>query len=181
MSMPPEITPEARRSKVASSLTAFLEAIHCAKIDSRWIMLLCDNNDRPERVEIPDDRTMNTYAVLTKRKQFLEQMHSLSLQRLIGATNTEYLQMLKDCGFAVEGEKRSQHGVSMQLRLTPFQNFVTTQGLIGVETEKAKVKGMKKVYFLRIGRKQPGYCKSVLEQVRSGIPGMPRILALGQI
>ena len=66
MSMPPEITPEARRSKVASSLTAFLEAIHCAKIDSRWIMLLCDNNDRPERVEIPDDRTIDTYAVLTK-------------------------------------------------------------------------------------------------------------------
>jgi len=122
---------------------------------------------------------MNTYAVLTKRKQFLEQMHSLSLQRLIGATNAEYLQMLKDCGFAVE--KRSQHGVSMQFRLTPFQNFVTTQGLIGVETEKAKVKGMKKAYFLRIGRKQPGYCKSVLEQVRSGIPGMPRISALGQV
>ena len=99
MSVPPEITPEARSSKVASSLTAFFEAIHCAKINSHWIMLLCDNDDRPERVEIPDDRTMNScnniYAVLTKRKQFLEQMYSMSLQRLIGATNTEYLRMLE--------------------------------------------------------------------------------------
>ena len=72
MSMPPEITPEARTSMVTSSLTAVLEAIHCARIDSRWIMLLCDNNGRLEKVEIPDDRRVNTHTDLTKRKQFLE-------------------------------------------------------------------------------------------------------------
>ena len=55
--------PEASISKVASLLTAFLEAIHCAKIDSCWIMLLCDKDDRPESVEIPDDPSMNTCAV----------------------------------------------------------------------------------------------------------------------
>ena len=87
--------------------------------------------------------------------------------------------MLKDCGFA--RERNNRHGSSVQFLLTPFQNSVRTQGLDGVESEKVQVAGMKKAHFLRIGRKQPGYCKSVLEQVRSGIPGMPRISALGQV
>ena len=87
--------------------------------------------------------------------------------------------MLKDCGFA--RERNNRHGSLVQFLLTPFQNFVRIQGLDGVESEKVHVMGMKKTHFLRIGRKQPGYCKSVLEQVRSGIPGMPRILALGQV
>ena len=154
MSMPPEITPEARTSMVASSLMAFLEAIHCAQIDSRWIMLLCDKNDRPERVEIPDDCSVNTRTELTKRKQFLDEMHSLSLQRLIGATNAEYLQMLRECGSA--RERNNRHGSSVQFLLTLFQNFVRTQGLDGVESEKVHVAGMKKAHFLCIGRKQPG-------------------------
>ena len=34
---------------------------------------------------------------------------------------------------------------------------------------------------MHIGIKQPDYCKSVLEQVRSGITGLPWILALGQL
>ena len=139
MSMPPEITPEARTSMVASSLIAFLEAIHCAQIDSRWIMLLCDKNDRPERVEIPDDCSVNTRTELTKRKQFLDQIHSLSLQRLIGATNAEYLQMLKDCGFT--REKNNWYGISVQFLLTPFQKFVRTQGLDGAESKKQKLRG----------------------------------------
>jgi len=157
--------------KVTDVLGSFLREIHLGRRDSRWLLLLENEEDKTEN--LPKDMDL---SAMKERQNQIALLGRMSLQRMVGLDDNEYFLLLKDCRFLTV--KRNRYGEKVHFKGEVFKRFLVDQGLDGAEHDRTDHAWLtKKCHFVLLGGKEPGYFKSAVEQIDSGVleSGLPRI------